>query len=95
MACCHILRDMGINVVKQCLNGFEAVKFVEDEGSQNIDFILLDLDMPILDGFEACQQLIKYYDEKMEPRPMIVAYSGFVDEHIKLQALNTGFDDIL
>ena len=29
------------------------------------DMIFLDLDMPILDGHEACKQIIKFYEDKM------------------------------
>ena len=31
---------------------------------ERFDFIILDLSMPIMDGYEACKQIIEYYGEE-------------------------------
>ena len=31
---------------------------------ERFDFIILDLSMPIMDGYEACRQIIEYYSEE-------------------------------
>lgn len=56
MACVLNLKKMNIEVI-EAVNGFEAVqKFkLAIQSQKTIDFVLLDLNMPILDGYEAAQ----------------------------------------
>jgi DNA-binding NarL/FixJ family response regulator len=46
------------HVVAEAQNGAELVKLL---GSHNPHMIILDIDMPVLDGFEAAQQALKLY----------------------------------
>jgi CheY-like chemotaxis protein len=56
------LKNLEINVLQECVNGLEAVQFVKRYYNDiNLDLILLDLDMPIMNGFEACQQIVPEY----------------------------------
>ena len=43
------------------VNGQEILRYVQLNPKVKIDFILLDLDMPIMDGYEACRQIIDFY----------------------------------
>src|SRR5437764_4933710 len=63
------LSGAGIEVVAQCVNGFEAVKRIGELGP---DVVFLDVQMPKLDGFEVL--------ELMSPGPAVVfctAYDEF------------------
>ena len=55
MACVLNLKKYNMEVI-EAVNGYEAVQKVKKCISDNteINFILLDLNMPILDGYEAC-----------------------------------------
>ena len=65
MACAINLKKFNIDVI-QALNGYMAVQKVKESIQDNlrIDFILLDLNMPILDGYDACSQIVKLFDLK-------------------------------
>ena len=95
MASTHVLESMGITVLRGFLNGFQALMYVQENEDKVIDFILLDLAMPILDGYETCKQLIEHYEESETQPAKIFAYSGFVNEETRKKALETGFDEIL
>ena len=72
-----------IQVVGLASNGQEAVEMVK---SHNPDVILLDLQMPIMDGWSASSHI-----KKIAPRTRIIAYSSVEDT--KLQETNaTGLD---
>lgn len=85
MACCHNLTQCGIEV-KKTINGLEALQSCMAQNS-TFDFILLDLNMPIVDGYEACRQMKQFFDHEgqlfvVENRvkiPLLIAFSGFVD----------------
>ena len=66
-------------------NGKEAVKIFT---KQQIDLVLMDLKMPIMDGYEATRQ-IKLIDNNIP----IIAQTAFT--HDKNKTLQNGFDDFL
>jgi putative two-component system response regulator len=70
-------------------NGVEALEVV---GEKKPDLILLDLNMPELDGFEVCRRLKADPETKMIP---IVVITGFSDADNHLRALEVGADDFL
>jgi len=50
-----VLEVIGINKIKTLNNGLEAVK--EIKKSLNYDIILMDICMPVMDGYEASKQI--------------------------------------
>jgi PAS domain S-box-containing protein len=67
-------------------NGMNAVERCREE--ERIDLVLMDLRMPIMDGFEAVTHI-----KDFRPDLTVIAQSAYVGE--KETALNSGFDDFL
>ncbi|MZP29895.1 response regulator [Heliobacterium undosum] len=76
-----ILQDAGYKVYT-AVNGIEAVRKVE-EG--DIPFVLMDVRMPGLDGFQAMLQMMK-----QNPDIKVVLMTAFSDENLIQQALQEG-----
>ena len=69
-------------------NGIEAVAICEGENS--IDLVLMDLQMPEMNGYEATQILKKKF-----PNLPIVAQTAFAMSDDREKALDSGCDDYL
>lgn len=41
-------------------NGYQAVQIVKEHPKDHFDVIMLDINMPIMDGFEACTRIYSY-----------------------------------
>ena len=48
------LEALDFNVKLQAVNGLEVYEFLQDR-KQPVDLVVLDLNMPIMNGFEACK----------------------------------------
>ncbi|KUJ62390.1 hypothetical protein AR687_07995 [Flavobacteriaceae bacterium CRH] len=59
--------------VEFCTNGIELIKRLNDENYEIPDIIFLDLNMPILSGFETLEQIRS--DSKFKDIPVIAIYS--------------------
>lgn len=68
-------------------NGLRAVELA---GSTDPDVVVLDLGMPVLDGFAACRQI-----RDALPRVPIVILSGLTDEWSVRSAFEAGATDYL
>jgi len=79
------LRTDGYDVVTAS-NGLEAIEVFS---SQPIDLILLDVMMPEMDGFEACQRIREYSNVPI----IILTAKG--DEKDRVRGLDLGADDYL
>jgi len=69
-------------------NGVEAVRICDEE--QSIDLVLMDLQMPEMNGYEAIQILKKKY-----PKLPIIAQTAFAMSEDREKALDSGCDDYL
>lgn len=69
------LDDFGIEVV-EAINGQEAVDISKDE---SFDLILMDLQMPVMDGFEAARNIRKYDSTT----PIIALSAAVLEEDIE------------
>ena len=78
-----MLRGMGYNVV-EASNGEEAVDL---SLLFHPDLILMDLSMPVLDGYEATRQIRGRPETRDVP---IVAVTAFADAYSRRKALDAG-----
>lgn len=60
--------------------------------NQSIDLILLDIKMPVMDGFEF---LARYAETKRKPRPPICVMTAFSDSDTRRKAIYLGADDFI
>lgn len=78
----------GFNV-KEASNGRLAVKYAENE---DFDIILMDLHMPVMDGFMTAEKIRKL---KSEHPPVIIALTADAEQSVLRRAINSGMDDYL
>lgn len=70
-------------------NGLEAVNRVKEgflKNTHTYGLIITDISMPILDGFQMCQQVRNFYRKNKAPQPKIVACTAHVQEELFKEA---------
>jgi DNA-binding NarL/FixJ family response regulator len=82
VACLHSMPD--VSVVGTAFNGQEALEKVRQLLP---DLAIIDLQMPVMDGFQLLRQLRQLY-----PRMRLVAVSGHQSPAIEEEALKAGAD---
>ncbi len=86
---CDILEREGFTNLIQASNGAEALKIVD---AQRIDLIILDLVMPVLDGFEFCRIM---HQRKLQRRIPILVQTAMGDSQERLEIFNIGASDMI
>ena len=87
-----MLRKMGLEVV-EAEDGAQAVDKVQ-QGSA-FDLVLMDIQMPVMDGYAATQRIRAWEGETGQPPRTIVALTAGAFEEDRQQALDTGMNDFL
>ena len=86
----EILEDCGIKVTSVC-DGQKAVEFIKNATKDDCDLILMDVQMPIMDGYEATRQ-IRRLDSEMSNIPIIaMTANAFADD--QMAALDAGMNE--
>ncbi|MDA3953604.1 MAG: response regulator [Bacteroidales bacterium] len=80
--------DEYFNIILHARNGVEAVNFFTE--NSDISLILMDLKMPVMDGFEATRQI-----KKISPNVPIIAQTAYAFNEDKIKALEAGCDDYI
>ncbi len=75
-------------ILLHALNGKEAVDMCRDNDS--IQLVLMDLKMPIMDGFEATKEIKKFRKELP-----IIALTAYTENEVKQQAMQAGCNDFI
>ncbi len=76
-----------IEIVGEASDGFGAIRLTE---SLNPDAILMDLEMPVLDGFEATRQI-----KIRRPSCRVIALTVHDYESARQRAFRAGVDDFI
>lgn len=85
-----ILRRAGLKVTV-LHDGLDAVSYMQKAKAGDVDLILMDLMMPVLDGFEATRQIRRLPDQAVAAVP-IVALTASAFEENKKEALAAGMN---
>ena len=88
-----ILEEAGL-IVKTAENGKEAVEIVRNSKVGEIDLILMDVMMPIMDGYQATREIRRLEDRELASLP-IIALTANAFEEDKQAALDSGMNDHL
>jgi PAS domain S-box-containing protein len=71
----ELLSDMNLKIIRAS-NGAEAVDVFRS--GEKIDLVLMDIKMPIMDGYEATRQILE-----KQPEAKILAQTAYADDEIK------------
>lgn len=82
------LKDMSLNIV-ECKNGQEAVNLFKEN---RFDLVLLDLQMPVLDGYEAIRLMRQWESENNQKTTPVIALSADSIPELIEKALHAGCD---
>lgn len=85
----EILIDAGF-VVESAEDGDLAVKIIKEKGAKYYDLILMDIQMPIMNGYEATMKIRELPDGKDIP---IIALSANAFEEDKKKSVESGMND--
>lgn len=88
------LNRMGYENIITAKNGQEAVDFVQRYAARDIECILMDLQMPVMDGFRATE-LIRQMDDPRKSAIPIIAVTANSDRDTRDRCKRGGFDDFI
>ena len=83
-----ILEEEGL-VVEEAVDGKDAVKKIRDKGPDYYDFVLMDIQMPVMNGYEATREIREMYPNKKVP---IIAVSANAFEEDRKASLEAGMN---
>ncbi|MBF0225248.1 MAG: PAS domain S-box protein [Desulfobacterales bacterium] len=86
----ELLQQAGLQV-EIAQNGIEAVNMLK-KGENNFDLVFMDLQMPIMDGFEATKQIRKKFSANELP---IIAMTAHAMNEERQKCFNAGMNDHL
>ena len=88
---CDILADQGF-IVYTAANGKEAVEMIKKSMPKQYDLVLMDVQMPVMDGF-AATRAIRDLPARYQSRIPIVAMTANAFEEDRKAALDAGMDE--
>ncbi|MGQ8336829.1 response regulator [Sunxiuqinia sp. A32] len=83
----ELLSDYKANIIRAA-NGLHAIKLCEE--NQDIDVVLMDIRMPVMDGYESTKKI-----KEFRPELPIIAQTAFAMESDRKRALVEGCDDYI
>lgn len=88
MLCQRFLKNLGITP-DAVDNGLQALEHAQ---RKHYDLILMDCQMPVMDGFEATRQIRRH---SMNMKTPIIALTGLTGEHERQHCLTAGMNDFI
>lgn len=87
-----MLEKLGDFRIITAANGIEAVEMYKKE---NPDLIFLDIQMPVMNGFEAFEEIRDIASENQIEMPKVIALSAYAMEKDKEKYFEAGMDDFV
>lgn len=84
-----ILEEEGL-IVEEAENGAEAVELLKEKGKDYYDIILMDIQMPVLNGYEATKAIRMMYPDKHIPIIAVTANAFVEDKMASMEACMDG-----
>ena len=88
-----VLNILKVNVVS-AENGNQAVQIYK-KTAKDIDFIFMDCEMPLLNGYDATMAIREYEQQQHLPPTPIIALTAYVESSNIKKAMASGMDDYL
>lgn len=85
------LEELELKVEEAC-DGKQAVDMLLDKGEGYYDAVLMDVQMPVMDGYQATKAIRKFKNKELANIPVIAITANAFDED-KLNAKNAGMND--
>ena len=97
---CLMAKVKSFNMNKQvdvARNGIQACQVFKDKSDLGYQYgiILMDCNMPKMDGYDAAQEIIRHAKENSLPKPYIVALTGHVEDKYIQRALDSGMESYI
>lgn len=89
-----LLARMGFECIHEAVTGVDALRKLA-ESAREYDLILMDCQMPEMDGFEACRRIREEEVSQGKPRKPVIAMTAHAMEGDKERCLQVGMDDYL
>jgi len=86
-----LLQKLGVDV-DMAENGLQALDILL---KQTYDAVLMDCQMPVMDGFEATKRIRQMEKEMQRPSTKIIALTAGVSEELKQECLRVGMDSYI
>ena len=86
----ELLSVTGVEVEKAA-DGKEAVEMVQDSAAGYYGLIFMDIQMPVMDGYEATRQIRKMDREDAETITIFAVSANHLEEDVK-KSLDSGLD---
>ena len=89
-----LLRTMGFTRIDEATNGLEALQKLENS-DKDYDLVLMDCQMPEMDGFEACRKIREREQANGRKRMPVIAMTAHAMEGDRDLCLQAGMNDYL
>lgn len=88
----EILKRFGLDYLER-INGQEGLEAIK--GENKLDLVLMDIQMPVMDGYTATKLVRQWEQETKRPRIPIIALTADAFEADRLRCMEAGMDDFV